>query len=488
MYSRINNMLSNINADHDIYNKGHVESNKNLAINKLYNLALMLKEFADNEHPYIEDNVPEDKILRAKRFFTERVNAIIPFIDSLALAETNADVVRIMDDFSDTAGPSIFGWIYSNKSNLPWIANSSFYNSELVNNSQSYMTHETESNRAMDGLFAKIARDITSGHKSLNIYSNDIDRLHLNATSVYENGLVHYHARVKPVFNANNSISFNYYTFREAPESYNYASHLPIDNFDKVITGDSSGVRISNAFDIGIISSRFLGYFEDNFKSSYFRTNTHVSRGGLMIVLTPRFFLDADRLKFFCGYLDNIQFYMDNNFAKTGFVALVGTRRNRVEYDNAQIYQKMIELLNATPQSEHAKYNITLMQPERILFRSAVPDKNDIVKALEHNADFLSKNNKPVNKAIGIDYVEPEQRNMLPFSPSQLGVILVAGKINGVITQPDGCKHVIKGSVYKTVNQTSIVNENGEHVETTVTGNGTTVTMLTANGEFKTLR
>ena len=108
--------------------------------------------------------------------------------------------------------------------------------------------------------------------------------------------------------------------------------------------------------------------------------------------------------------------------------------------------------------------------------------------------DVLEKNQEQVNSIIQ-DQVkivdsysnQDTRRPLIPFSPGQLGRVLVSGDIDGIIDEGDGCYHVIKGSVYR--NPTTTTEEDGTiSTEKTTYNVATSVTVMLANGKKITLR
>ena len=80
---------------------------------------------------------------------------------------------------------------------------------------------------------------------------------------------------------------------------------------------------------------------------------------------------------------------------------------------------------------------------------------------------------------------EEETRHpLIPFGPGQLGLVLVSGKIDGIVDEGNGVYHVIKGSSRVERNEHSSMTTSMDRTLEVVTSTGVSVAMLTASGKY----
>lgn len=260
---------------------------------------------------------------------------------------------------------------------------------------------------------------------------------------------------------------------------------------EKHIVGSTSDVRISNNFDISIMGLRRMEYYanvsnRDNniFRNRFFILNTHTGVGGLEIILLPKVFINDNVVETLCGYLENVNvFSLQDN---SSFVAITGNRKKKVSHNLLEEMDFMITLLKNKASSPTVKYYN--LESDKFTFRSAVPQLADVTRAINNNIPFLNKFNNNISKKLVVKTEEDVKHPLIPFSPGQLGLVLVSGKIDGIIDEGNGIYHVIKGTTYKTNQQRTTVDEEGHRVRSTTYATATSVSMLTADGEFIDLR
>ena len=261
---------------------------------------------------------------------------------------------------------------------------------------------------------------------------------------------------------------------------------------EKYIIGSTSDVRISNNFDIGIMGFNVYEDFREptyvkineKVKNRFLLLNTHVGINGLEIIFMPRIFANENVLEYICGYLDDIQIY--SHVSNSRIIALAGKRRRKNIHDLAYEINVMLNVLAGTTSDRNITYSN--QESEKIIFRSAVPQLNDINNAIARNLSFINKVSSNISKQLVVKTEEDIKHPLIPFSPGQLGLVLVSGKIDGIVDEGNNVFHVIKGTTYKTDTRRTGVDEEGHVTNTTTYSTATSVTMLTADGTFKELR
>ena len=248
---------------------------------------------------------------------------------------------------------------------------------------------------------------------------------------------------------------------------------------------DTTRVRMSTHFDIGFLdfSNYRMDYNDDEVYSKFFYyLNSHINKGAPLIIGIHRYNLTEEVLTFFSKYLSDISVYTKEN---SDYVLIVGLTRKRSN-DDVKTFETIIAQMIGVA-SPDLVYDVFGCEEENIIFRTTYINEQAVLDVLEKNQDQVNNIIQDQVKIVDSYSSQNTRRPLIPFSPGQLGLVLVSGDIDGIIDEGDGCYHVIKGSVYR--NSTTTTEEDGTISTSKTTYNvATSVTVMLANGKKITLR
>lgn len=287
-------------------------------------------------------------------------------------------------------------------------------------------------------------------------------------------------------------IQIDNYLYCESTGLYNKVqTNRYKQSLKKAVYGDISSVRMSMNFEAGIMDiDDYIAHYGFNScidcglerKLNIF--SMHLAKGALEMIIMPKIHLNGLFLEEFSKLADNIRIFIGGKY--NNFALIMGNKAKRIKANREAVIRCMEQsIFNRNSEEE---IRITCQPMQKILFRSSTPSAEEINVIKDEAADFINVFDKGVVKTLALKSEEEIQHPLIPFSPGQLGLVLVSGKIDGVVTEPDGSAHVIKGSTYKTVTNTSSVEENGDMVDTVTYSTGTSVALLTASGKYVVLR
>ena len=125
-------------------------------------------------------------------------------------------------------------------------------------------------------------------------------------------------------------------------------------------------------------------------------------------------------------------------------------------------------------------YDLDLPDVEISLFRGSVLDEDELSEIILNDGifdEFLTSLDRDENNK--------DTRPLLPFNIGQVGLILSSGSLDGIVEEPDGTKHVIKGMTIKETDSSSeFRTENGVTIteSTEVIRNKVQITAIDSDG------
>ena len=108
----------------------------------------------------------------------------------------------------------------------------------------------------------------------------------------------------------------------------------------------------------------------------------------------------------------------------------------------------------------------------------------ELIQLLIEKHGYIRRFDSQVKRKLELKTEEEVRHPLLPFSPGQLGLVLVSGKIDGIVDEGNGAYHVIKGSTRPKTTTTEKYDENYKPVTEVVRSAATSVAMLTADGRY----
>jgi hypothetical protein len=285
-------------------------------------------------------------------------------------------------------------------------------------------------------------------------------------------------------------------------------------NIKTVISMPTKNMRISQkVFDAAVVlpDSVTFGYKDRN--SLIFNTDDSfyeykqrikpiiysLDFGGVFICFLPIFriwqykdvFMDA--LKDIHIYyvplqkLSDDEFYTDTEIRRTYPLCVLYGQRKRY---SEKISDKDFKLFQSVPGYIETKGfalpDITgLREPrhvaehkikEHINFSGLEVTTEDI---LNHLNDFHLTNEIIDNQKH--DSLSNDKQPLLPFTSGQLGLVLVSGQLNGVITEENGCGHLLKGISIKS---SRVLPNTETNSSATITSNAVSIKIIRPDGRF----
>lgn len=272
-------------------------------------------------------------------------------------------------------------------------------------------------------------------------------------------------------------------THRRILNTYGYNSL-----YKKLIYGTFEEVRTSTNFDMGFMGCQSLyGYFNkssedevENILIKMAELRSKVAKGGVMFLLFPRIFLTVPVLENIFSYMRNINIFIGGK--TNAYVLVVGTRKLLRD----KKIDGIIELMQHIAFGENLRNPIDLecLPMAEVRFRSVTPSRDEVEEVIGANTVFLHNFFDKATKNMELKTEEEVRHPLIPFGPGQLGLVLVSGKIDGIVDEGDGVYHVIKGSARVETNIHDAMTTSMERTVETVTSTGVSVAILTASGQY----
>lgn len=254
---------------------------------------------------------------------------------------------------------------------------------------------------------------------------------------------------------------------------------------EKYLIDSTQTPRVDTNFDIG-----FLDYADmlpklnsdSCIKEPFYYVNSHVKKFAPIIIGISEYCLSYEVISFISKYLTDVSVYRKENSEYVLIMGLASKNRS----DNLDVIHEIISQLLEI-KAPNLIYDIFGEDRDDIIFRSAYIEPDYIQTNLLKNKEQINKLIAEQNKLLDSQTVKDARRPLIPFSPGQLGLVLVSGDIDGIIDEGNGYYHVIKGSTYRAPVTTTEEND-GVRIRTTTNNVATSVTVMLANGQEIVLR
>ena len=285
----------------------------------------------------------------------------------------------------------------------------------------------------------------------------------------------------------------NNYVWRDTINYYSEMSHYSY----KFIGGMFSTCKISNGvFDIVFSMPEYTiqSYSVQN-KNQYtnkkerqYLVNSlkYLKPNGLLLYVIKKYRLTKDIASVIAKYLCDVKIIE----CSTDNVMIVGNRRKDREPDQElyarlrQIYKNDFvydEYYNYIPEISKTSFQIDA-------FKGSLYH-DDMLKETITTGNLL---NNFIESLSNIEEEHQTRRPLLPFSVGQLGLVLTSGCLDGIVEEPDidgtgKHYHVIKGSVTKKKDKSTIAGENGSSTTEEVVSSKVNINIIKPNGDLLTL-
>lgn len=289
-----------------------------------------------------------------------------------------------------------------------------------------------------------------------------------------------------PTYFKNNTLN-NYFlidhdnTYRRLIDMYSRENA-----WKKIIYGNFEETRTSTNFDIGFMGCQKQDYYLQNnpelcdLIAKMGELRSKVAKGGVMFLLMPRIFLTNEVLENIYTYMRNINIFFGGK--SDAFAIVIGNRKVLRDKKLNEIIDLMKHV--ALGENLNCPIDIECLPMAEIRFRSFTPSKEELEEVIDANSTILHNFFNKATKNMELKTEEEIRHPLIPFGPGQLGLVLVSGKIDGIVDEGNGIYHVIKGSTRVEQNQHTTMTNSMERVVETVTSTGVSVAMLTASGKY----
>lgn len=438
-------------------------------VRALYTLALRL-----NENIVVFKNTSPNAYNKVAEPFKVQMEAtcreLVSYISEVRNVETKQALIKSLDDISIRVIVPVQGIL----------AIAPEFNRRFNVYADRYDTDYLGSNEIRDTFEAAYSHIVT-GRQQLNVLSSL--PMHINVTNAHVEDIL----RSAEHF-ADRRISPDIYIY--APSAVSYDAITRMAGYKKIVTGDSAEATISTRFDMNVFATSFMyNYYydhiedvEENFRKFFAFMNAHTCAGGVEAIGMPRIFLNNYILEYLSGYLDNMHVVSLNSDAR--FIVVIGNRKSKNSRDIGVVMDIMIEALTTCGEFS---VGLTNQQAEKISFRSAYPTAEEIFSSFNSARAFIERMNNGIAKNLALKTEEESRHPLLPFSPGQLGLVLVSGDVDGVIVENEEFAHAIKGSTIRTPETSTEYDPHSNRVTKITHSTTTSVVMLTGDGEFKSL-
>lgn len=409
-------------------------------------------------------------VIRFMKTQAENIEAVIKVMVS---TKERDELVLAYDRLYDTVALPLSGYSTFDNTPVQRIYSSSSYSSKMANNTE-------------------IKELIKRGTERLDLSRKELHSITVMGAPASGFGAFHDSCMdellgIKALFKNN---KLNNYVLADDNDSYkDMAKHYTGGNaYEKCIYSGNGNIVISTNFDIGFMATRYMTRYmstadADLTEDVYYRfTNlrTKVAKGGIIFLLMPKVFFNADIIEMLLTHMKNINVIYGGNM---GQLALVMGNKTEVKAKNID---NLVEAMGLFSRGEEKESSLELLnQPmAKVRFRSDYPMAVDVEKIIKEKQGFIRRFDSQISRKLELKTEEEVRHPLLPFSPGQLGLVLVSGRIDGIVDEGNGAYHVIKGSTRPRTNIVEKYDENYRPITESTRSAATSVAMLTADGKY----
>ena len=302
----------------------------------------------------------------------------------------------------------------------------------------------------------------------------------------------------------------NVYTKFDNPENVRlyagYAKNCPLIDmetrriFSKVAIGNTANYFVRNnrmdlvihRFEYHLKCHDYADRIQDNkIQDDLTRIWRYLKDGGIVLFIMPDFMLNskvclsiADKYKFLGYFKDN-----HNGFLNDRFQYCVFALKKKMNIPKEEINDTFMELMGLSIAGTYSDFFAGMIKRE--LPKSGSEPLN-IFKGPEADIQMMEiiLQDSPLFRNIEKKKIR-QPKPLLPFKKSQIGQVLASGKLDGVIDEGNGYKHVIRGVVNKgtrVITETDDSDpENIRQTVRTLTNNMVEINLIAGDGTYKTI-
>ena len=407
------------------------------------------------------------------RFMKNQAENIEAAIKVMVSTKERDELVLAYDRLYDTVALPLSGYSTFDNTPVQRIYSSSSYSSKMVSNTE-------------------IKELIKRGIERLDLSRKELHSITVMGAPASGFGAFHDSCMdellgIKALFKNN---KLNNYVLADDNDSYkDMAKHYTGGNaYEKCIYSGNGNIVISTNFDIGFMATRYMTRYmstadADLTEDVYYRftsLRTKVAKGGIIFLLMPKVFFNADIIEMLLTHMKNINVIYGGNMGQLALVMGNKTEAKAKNIDN------LVEAMGLFSRGEEKESSLELLnQPmAKVRFRSDYPMAVDVEKIIKEKQGFIRRFDSQISRKLELKTEEEVRHPLLPFSPGQLGLVLVSGRIDGIVDEGNGAYHVIKGSTRPRTNTVEKYDENYRPVTESTRSAATSVAMLTADGKY----
>ena len=407
------------------------------------------------------------------RFMKTQAENIEAAIKVMVSTKERDELVLAYDRLYDTVALPLSGYSTFDNTPVQRIYSSSSYSSKMVSNTE-------------------IKELIKRGIERLDLSRKELHSITVMGAPTSGFGAFHDSCMdellgIKALFKNN---KLNNYVLADDNDSYKDMAKYYTGGsaYEKCIYSGNGNIVISTNFDIGFMATRYMTRYmstadADLTEDVYYRftsLRTKVAKGGIIFLLMPKVFFNADIIEMLLTHMKNINVIYGGNMGQLALVMGNKTEAKAKNIDN------LVEAMGLFSRGEEKESSLELLnQPmAKVRFRSDYPMAVDVEKIIKEKQGFIRRFDNQISRKLEIKTEEEVRHPLLPFSPGQLGLVLVSGRIDGIVDEGNGAYHVIKGSTRPRTNIVEKYDENYRPVTESTRSAATSVAMLTADGKY----
>ena len=482
-------------------------------------MSISLREVVARYDTHFDNNINKYNALPLNTVKYEVVSKLFEFANVLKLNEVNAKNDRILEILGRAATTiytaesiqiiveeidRVFGYeiqnairINSRTHGFDWgstkIPQYVGYRYDTVND-----THTIRDNNPEYDVYEKLLRrTIVNGNNNLNVLS--ISSTEINNCNYSSQGYNLINAWHKIHSDEQSRNRLKVYKLLAGSISSNIKiSEFESRRYEKILACKSiDELRISKTFDIAMLNiTRNIDSIDKYDLANLFSmAASRVREDGLIVITaTEKFMLHKDLLDLLFNYTSDYALFKDTKEqVQAKRILIVGKKKEKRKTDYVkalEFYVRcIIEIASKEKQEDMLEktYELPRLNIDDIVFRSKTISEEEVLEILNVKGNIVKTVSHSIIKGIVYGEQQEDKKPLLPPSPGQLGLILVSGKIDGVVDEGNGYQHLIKGSCkkhssYKTDQVDSTHRQRHETLSNT-----TEVVMLLPNGTIRRL-
>lgn len=231
-------------------------------------------------------------------------------------------------------------------------------------------------------------------------------------------------------------------------------------------------------------SNAFSNSYDGLFSKNFYYLNSRVRKGGYLILTLKSSLISYENIFLISEYLNNVSVYMTEDMESYILIGTCTKKKN----SNIDVFYNIIKQIIFKDPVAYERFS-SYEREYPVIFRTRLLTIDYVKECLENQDEEVHAFNESIFNMLDENSKDIELRKpMIPFTPGQLGLVLVSGDIDGIIDEGNGCYHAIKGTVYREDTLIDQTEEGNKRTDTSVNSVHTSVNVVLADGTFITLK